>query len=228
MLRLGSTITEETHRRVMALIARLEARPFAGLLECVPSFAAIAVHYDPFLVKKSRIGTELQHTTIYDTVCSRIQSLLSMEQLSNGSRKSRTVEIPVCYGEELGPDLDFVAEHNGLAEEEVIAIHARGTYLVYMIGFAPGFPYLGGMSGRIAAPRLQTPRTIIPQGSVGIAGEQTGVYPIATPGGWQLIGRTPLQLFQPQASIPSLLSPGDSVRFKPISREQYELYREGV
>src|SRR4030095_8558884 len=152
---------------------------------------------------------ELQHATIFETVCARVQTYLSIEQLHAADQARRTIEIPVCYGGEYGPDLSLVAELNGLTEEEVIAIHAGGSYLVHMLGFAPGFPYLGGMSERIAAPRHQTPRTIIPQGSVGIAGKQTGIYSVATPGGWQLIGRTPLALFRPQDEIPSLLRPGD-------------------
>jgi inhibitor of KinA len=138
----------------------------------------------------------------------------------------RVVEIPVCYGGEFGPDLGYVAEHNQLSVEEVIEIHTSGQYLVYMIGFAPGFPYLGGMSERIMAPRRQSPRLAIPAGTVGIAGMQTGVYPIETPGGWQLIGRTPLALFRPQDNPPSLLQSGDIVRFCQISDKEYEEYKE--
>jgi inhibitor of KinA len=127
----------------------------------------------------------------------------------------------VCYGGELGPDLEFVAEHNKLSAEEVIGIHSASVYLVYMIGFAPGFPYIGGMSGKIAAPRRSSPRLKIPAGSVGIAGSQTGIYPIETPGGWQLIGQTPLKLFQPESKSPSLLKAGDVIQFKPISYNQF-------
>ncbi|OMF24424.1 kinase inhibitor [Paenibacillus sp. FSL H8-0548] len=227
IIRLGSSIDEETNRIVMNLSRRFEEKPFAGLIECVPSFVSVAIHYDPLLVKRSRAAAELQHATIFETVCARVQTYLSLGQLNASGQAARTIEIPVCYGGEHGPDLGLVAEHNGLTEEEVIAIHAGGIYLVHMLGFAPGFPYLGGMSERIAAPRHQTPRTIIPQGSVGIAGKQTGVYSIATPGGWQLIGRTPLALFRPQDEIPSLLRPGDSVRFKPITERQYKLFLEG-
>lgn len=229
IIRLGNVIDAETNRIVRNLSRYIEERPFAGFIECIPSFAALAIHYDPLLVKRSRISTELQHTTIFETVCSRLQPFLAVtEQLSDADKEGRTIEIPVCYGGKHGPDLSFVAGHNGLTEEEVIAIHAGGSYLVYMLGFAPGFPYLGGMSEMIAAPRHQTPRTSIPQGSVGIAGGQTGIYSVATPGGWQLIGRSPALLFRPQDAVPSLLQPGDSVRFKPISSKQYELYREGA
>lgn len=227
IIRLGSSIDEETNRIVMSLSRRLEDKPFTGLIECVPSFVSVAIHYDPLLVKRSRTAAELQHATIFETVCARVQTYLSLEQLQSSDQADRTIEIPVCYGGEYGPDLSLVAELNGLPEEEVIAIHAGGSYLVHMLGFAPGFPYLGGMSERIAAPRHQTPRTIIPQGSVGIAGKQTGIYSVATPGGWQLIGRTPIALFRPQDEIPSLLRPGDLIRFKPITERQYKLYLEG-
>lgn len=137
---------------------------------------------------------------------------------------SRTVVIPVCYGGEFGPDLEEVARFHGMTEDEVIAIHAQGRYRVYMIGFAPGFAYLGGLSPEIATPRRATPRTHVPAGSVGIAGNQTGVYPLATPGGWQIIGRTPLALFRPHHEEPSLLRAGDIVQFCPITEEQYRMW----
>ena len=139
----------------------------------------------------------------------------------------RVVRIPVLYGGEFGPDLDFVAKHNGLTKDEVIAIHTSGDYTVHMIGFAPGFPFIGGMSERIAAPRRETPRLKIPARSVGIAGVQTGVYPIETPGGWQLIGRTPLELFLPDENPPSLLVAGDKITFYEITSEEYQDLRGG-
>lgn len=228
MIRFGHGIDEATHRKVGALTAYLEEHPFAGMIECVPAFATVAIHYDPAAVMKSRVFPESMHASIYETACSRLQLILSAEELSCTDTDRRTIEIPVCYGGEYGPDLSFVAAHNGLTEEEVVAIHSSGSYLVYMLGFAPGFPYLGGMSERIAAPRRQSPRTVIPQGSVGIAGGQTGVYPVATPGGWQLIGRSPVELFRPREAIPSLLRSGDFVRFKPVTKEQYNLYIEGA
>jgi inhibitor of KinA len=137
----------------------------------------------------------------------------------------RPIEIPVCYGGEFGVDLQFVAEHNGMTADEVVAIHCGATYRVHMLGFAPGFPYLGGMSERIATPRRNTPRLKVAAGSVGIAGPQTGVYPLETPGGWQIIGRTPLALFRPAENPPTLLSPGDFVRFRPITSEEFTALR---
>ena len=131
------------------------------------------------------------------------------------------VELPVLYGGFCGPDLSFVAQHAGMTEQQIIDIHSAADYLIYMLGFTPGFPYLGGMDARIAVPRLSSPRVKIPAGSVGIAGEQTGVYPIASPGGWQIIGRTPLKLFDPGREQPFLLSAGQTVRFVPIDEAEY-------
>jgi KipI family sensor histidine kinase inhibitor len=140
----------------------------------------------------------------------------------------RCVQIPVLYGGDGGPDLDHVADHNSLTVDEVVSIHSRPQYLVYMLGFSPGFPYLGGMDERIETPRLDTPRTIIPAGSVGIAEKQTGVYPTATPGGWQIIGLTPLNFFDPDADPPSLLEPGDLIRFVPIDQDEFDAIADEV
>ncbi|MEG2984683.1 MAG: 5-oxoprolinase subunit PxpB, partial [Peptostreptococcaceae bacterium] len=132
------------------------------------------------------------------------------------------VEIPVLYGGEFGPDIETVARHNNLSVEEVMDIHSKGEYLVYMLGFTPGFTYLGGMDNKIETPRLEIPRVKIPAGSVGIAGKQTGVYPIDSPGGWQLIGRTPIKLYDINKERPILLSAGDYVKFVPINKAEYE------
>ena len=131
--------------------------------------------------------------------------------------------LPVAYGGEFGPDLSFVSKHTGLTGEEVIKIHTGTDYLIYMLGFTPGFPYLGGMDSRLATPRLATPRTKIPAGSVGIAASQTGIYPVQSPGGWQLIGQTPVKLFEPTAQKPVLLNAGDYIRFFEVTPEEYRL-----
>ncbi|WP_018131855.1 5-oxoprolinase subunit PxpB [Effusibacillus pohliae] len=209
----ANTIDLVTHRKVKALAGYLDECPFPGMVEYIPAFTTVTVFYDPLRLS-------------YADVCSTLENIISLLPETPDS-PPRIVEIPVCYGGEFGPDLKFVAEHNGLTTEQVIEIHASGDYLVYMIGFAPGFPYLGGMSERIAAPRRPSPRLQIPAGTVGIAGMQTGVYSIDTPGGWQLIGRTPLALFRPNDDPPSLLQAGDRVRFRPISREEYDAWKEG-
>ena len=169
----------------------------------MPTYRSLLVHYDPL-----RLG--------YDDVVHLVG-----EQLQRVGEvplpESRVVEVPTLYGGESGPDIAFVAEHNGLSVEEVIRIHSSVDYTVYMLGFTPGFPYLGGMSAAIATPRLETPRPRVPAGSVGLAGQQTGVYPIESPGGWRIIGRTPLVLFDPQRDPPALLAAGDRVRFVPVS-----------
>ncbi|BCJ86235.1 5-oxoprolinase subunit PxpB [Effusibacillus dendaii] len=204
----GNVIDLTTQRKVRSLAEWLDLRPLPGMVEYIPAFTTLTVFYDPLAID-------------FSSVCEELEQM--MEELPNATKESpRIVEIPVCYGGEFGPDLDFVAEHNGLTTEDVIEIHTNGEYLVYMIGFAPGFPYLGGMSQKIAAPRRSAPRLSIPAGSVGIAGSQTGVYPIGTPGGWQLIGRTPLALFRPADDSPSLLQAGDVVHFRAITPEEYE------
>jgi KipI family sensor histidine kinase inhibitor len=146
----------------------------------------------------------------------------------SSSTVARIVDIPVCYGGEFGPDLDEVAELCGLAADEVVALHVGGEYLAYMIGFAPGFPYLGGLPDKLAVPRKAVPRLRVPAGSVGLAGQQTGIYPLASPGGWQIIGRTPIRLFTPERMPPTLLQAGDIVRFRVISHEEYDRLAGGT
>lgn len=208
----GNEINEETQKYVRAISALLEASPSVWLIEIIPAFTTITVFYDPLEAVYATVKTELEER-IAET---------SEEVMAD----SRTIEIPVCYGGDFGPDLEFVAQHNNLTTEEVIQIHTSGIYSVHMIGFAPGFPFIGGMSEKIAAPRRDSPRLRIPERTVGIAGKQTGVYPIETPGGWQLIGRTPLRLFRPEQEIPSLLRAGDQIVFKRISENEYHSWRE--
>jgi KipI family sensor histidine kinase inhibitor len=203
----GDEISEEVNRKVHALSYALEKNPLPGLGEAVPAYRSLLVHYDPLCLS-------------WDEVKASVTDILQKcEEIT--LPEPRVIEVPVVYGGEFGPDIEFVAEHNGLSVEEVVRIHSAATYLVYMLGFSPGFAYLGGMPEAIATPRLETPRTLVPAGSVGVAGEQTGIYPIATPGGWRLIGRTPLKLFDPQRDPPTLLRPGDTVRFVPVSEGEY-------
>ncbi|RFU62076.1 5-oxoprolinase subunit PxpB [Peribacillus glennii] len=215
IIELGKDIYEETQQKVQVVSAFLDEHPPCWMVEYIPAFTTVTVFYDPVYftnINKAKLP--------YNQACGQLSEML--EGLKAGNEKEqRVVEIPVCYGGEFGPDLEHVATINGLTAEEVIKIHSSGDYLVYMIGFAPGFPYVGGMPENIAAPRRESPRLKIPARSVGIAGEQTGIYPIETPGGWQLIGRTPLELFQPQAEPPSLLRAGDKLRFRPISHKEY-------
>ncbi|MDT3425757.1 inhibitor of KinA [Paenibacillus forsythiae] len=212
----GRSIRAEIHKEISAAVQRIERDPFPGFIECLPSFTAVTVYYD-----LAALRIPEPNRTAFGHVCSILRDKLSRAENGLQIESERVIDIPVCYGGEFGPDLGLVAEWNGLSEEEVVSIHAGGQYLVHAIGFAPGFPYLGGMPGTIAAPRKETPRLRIPAGSVGIAGAQTGIYPIETPGGWQIIGRTPLELFRPDNSPPTLLQGGDTIRFRPIGPEEY-------
>tara|TARA_B100001971_G_scaffold24167_1_gene18795 strand:- start:194 stop:922 length:729 start_codon:yes stop_codon:yes gene_type:complete len=211
---LGDSITPEINRKVRDLLVAIESQGIPGLVDLVPTYRSLLVYYDPLRLSLSELE----------------ERLTALEQkLDQASRKApRVLEIPTLYGGDYGPDIGEVAEHNGLAPEEVIQIHSGAEYLVYMMGFTPGFPYLGGMSERIATPRLQTPRSAIPAGSVGIAEQQTGVYPIESPGGWQLIGRTPVQLFDPQRDPPVVVTAGDYIRFVSITEEVYHDIQQQV
>lgn len=233
LVKLGEAIDEDTHRKVKRLADHLRLHPLEGMVEAVPAFTSVTVFYDPVRlyavpgtsVRGGMAGSRLDDPLPYEQIVRALRLVLEGLEES-GCAESEVVEIPVCYGDEFGPDLDEVAERNGLRPDDVIRIHASVDYKVYMIGFAPGFPYLGGMDKRIAAPRRSTPRLAIPAGSVGIAGEQTGLYPLETPGGWQLIGRSPLTLFRPDSVPPTLLRMGQTVRFYPISRTEYARWEE--
>ncbi|GEN53567.1 5-oxoprolinase subunit PxpB [Halobacillus faecis] len=218
----GESINEETNQQVRQAAAQLDDQKPSWMIEYIPAFSTLTILYNPYYIAK-QIGS--QDLLPYEWARTEVLALLS--QSSTYHSEERTIEIPVCYGGEWGPDLSFVASHNSMSEEEVIDTHMNGDYLVYMIGFAPGFPYIGGMNKKIAAPRHDDPRLSIPSGTVGIAGEQTGVYPIETPGGWQLIGRTPLKLFEPDRDRPSLLQAGDRIRFTRIDEAEYIQLKEG-
>ncbi|AXI29422.1 kinase inhibitor [Priestia megaterium] len=225
----GDSIQYDIHKQIKTCKDSIELNPFPGFIECVPAFTNLTIFYNPLeVVAAVKKKEKKEFVSPFEVVSSFLQSKLENEQTEK-KLDHRTVSIPVCYGGEYGPDLEYVARHHNLTPEEVISIHSEGEYLAYMIGFAPGFPFLGGLSEKIATPRRPSPRTSIPAGSVGIAGMQTGVYPISTPGGWQLIGQTPIKLFLPEQNPPSLLQAGDIVKFEPISKEEYQeiLAKEG-
>jgi inhibitor of KinA len=215
VIELGKTIEKNIHENVQHVFSYFDHHSPDWVIECIPAFTTVTLIYDPLKAGRTNLHS-LPYQIVSEYITETLKTL-NKTQFEIG----RTIEIPVCYGGELGPDLEFVAEHNKLSSEEVIRIHSATEYLVYMIGFAPGFPYIGGMSEKIAAPRRSSPRFNIPAGSVGIAGSQTGIYPIETPGGWQLIGQTSLKLFQPESKSPSLLKAGDVIQFKPISYDQF-------
>ncbi|KAB2336689.1 5-oxoprolinase subunit PxpB [Cytobacillus depressus] len=219
VVQLGEGICPAIHEKVKSLSNVLEKNPFTGLIESVPSYNSLTVYYNPVAIYME--GNQSPFKKVSAFILELMAELAVDEQ-----SEPRLVTIPVVYGGEFGPDLENVAEYNGLSVEDVIEIHSANDYLVYMIGFAPGFPFMGGMDERIATPRKESPRLAITPGSVGIAGKQTGIYPLETPGGWQIIGRTPLDLFLPEVSPPTLLQSGDRIRFEPISLEEYETYKE--
>lgn len=220
VLELGQAISPATHQLIQAFSKVLAQRPPPGLREVVPAFTTLTVYYDPLALFAAGAASP------YEQMASVLQSLLPAARAAVAHYvPGPLVEIPVCYGGDLGPDLGLVARHAQLAPAEVIARHAAPEYLVYMVGFAPGFPYLGGLDARLATPRRAQPRALVPAGAVGIAGAQTGVYSLPTPGGWQLIGRTPLRLFDAGRAQPSLLQAGDRLRFVPISEAEFQRLR---
>jgi inhibitor of KinA len=216
LVEFGMKISEDINKKVRTFCTYLDQKPFYGMVEYVPAFTSVSVIYNPL---------DMKSEAPYEVVKAILDNIIAKLDFSSADEE-HIVEIPVCYGGEFGQDIEHVAEINNITVDEVIKIHSEGKYLVYMIGFAPGFPYLGGMSEKIAAPRRESPRTAIPTGSVGIAGMQTGIYPIETPGGWQLIGKTPLELFDLKRNSKSLLKAGDIVKFYPISYEEYVQLKE--
>lgn len=214
VVQFGDTIDLAVNGSVQGLRRALEQEKPLGLVEMVPTYCSLAVYFDPTRTDR-------------ETLAARIEELAQGLSVA-GTEGGDVLTVPVLYGGEEGPDLQAVADHNGLTAEEVVRRHSGRDYYCYMLGFTPGFPYLGGMDESIATPRLAKPRTRIPAGSVGIAGKQTGIYPIDSPGGWQLIGRTPLRLFDPTACEPFLADAGLWIRFKPISRSDFEALARDV
>jgi len=213
-VQLNEKICKEGFISVQTFFRYLTSLHDARILELIPTYHSVTVFYRPGVSDQEMF--ELIQTAYEKSLEQNLQSSLAMRQ----------VVIPVCYGGEYGPDLEFVAHYHNLSVDEVIAQHTEPEYLVYMIGFMPGFPYMGGLKPELSTPRLNRPRAVVPQGSVGIAGQQTGLYPLSSPGGWQLIGRTPLTLFDIHADPPTLLRSGDIVRFKPISPEEFMQWKE--
>lgn len=209
----GNAIDPVINRKVRAAAIVMNREKPAGVVELIPTYRSLIIIYDPSLTDPSALK----------------KVLLSLEERLSEIKipQPDTVEIPVCYGGDLGPDMEFVTQTHNLTKEDVIRIHSEPLYPIYMIGFTPGFPYLGGLSEQLHTPRLPSPRTFVPAGTVGIAEAQTGIYPIDSPGGWQLIGRTPLKLFDPENSNPFLLKAGDFLKFKPISQDAYRRLAEG-
>jgi inhibitor of KinA len=212
-------VVEEFHPEksldaVLRATSQLEAAAIPGVIELAPAYSTVAVFYDPArIVPFEEFKTQIEHA---------LQT--SLESARPRAAAVRVIEVPVCYENEFAPDLGDVAQHAGLSEEEVVRRHSGARYRVSCVGFTPGFPYLSGLPAELATPRRATPRTEIPAGAVAIGGTQTGVYPRKSPGGWNVIGGTPLRLFDHRNEPPAVLRAGDSVRFRKISREEFEQF----
>ncbi len=207
----GNRIAIPLNRKVRALALAIEKAALPGVIEVVPTYRSLTIYYGPLSLSLADLRREVEG------LLERLEDILLPPP--------RLVTIPTVYGGEYGQDLPFVAKHCGLTGEEVIRMHTRPTYHVYMLGFTAGYAYLGGMPKRLTTPRLPSPRLRVPAGSVGIGGNQTGVYPVESPGGWRLIGRTPLTLFDPGWEVPVLIRPGDQVKFVRISPDEFEAHR---
>ncbi|MFA1821914.1 5-oxoprolinase subunit PxpB [Virgibacillus oceani] len=206
-IQFGEDISKETNEKIRCFCLLLEKKKIRGVMEWIPTYTAVTLVYNPFIIFYEELEVQIE------------QSLSEMEKMVLPAAK--ITEIPVFYGGENGPDLSLVAEENNLDEREVIDLHTSRDYLIYMMGFIPGFTYLGGMSEKIALERKSNPRAEISAGSVGIAGKQTGIYPVESPGGWQIIGKTPLKLYDERKASPILLEAGNYIRFMPIGEQEF-------
>lgn len=214
VIEFGNEISEEINAKVRSMTIAIEKENIDGIIEITPTYRSLTVHYNPLKISYYCL---LDHFKSLENRLGKINIPLP-----------EIIEIPIFYGGETGPDIFSVAEHNSISTNEVIDIHSSKEYLVYMLGFTPGFPYLGGMDEKIATPRLENPRTKIQKGSVGIAGSQTGIYPADSPGGWQIIGKTPVNLYDAYRDIPILLNSGNYIKFIPISQEHYDEIEKAV
>ncbi len=205
LVELGDKIDSAINRRVHALNALLQTKNIAGIIETVPAYCTLLIHYDPLILTFDQVTH-----WVWDKLTQVDDSL---------NRKPRQLEVPTRYGGASGPDLEAVAVSKSISAAEVVRIHSEREYTVYMMGFTPGFPYLGTLDERLIMPRLETPRTLVKAGTVAIAGSQTGIYPLDSPGGWHLIGWTPLKLFDPTRESPFLFAPGDIIKFIPLESD---------
>ena len=219
---------EETLDEVLRVFQLLQRVAIPGVIELAPAYTSVAIFFDPVAVLDANGAAN----GAFDSLAAKIRGAITADSKRRRRRTAtharQVTEIPVCYDPEFGFDLDRVAEHTKLSEREVVDLHRTGEYRVACIGFVPGFTFLAGLSKNLATPRRDVPRKEIPPGSVGIGGAQTGIYPLRSPGGWNLIGRTPLKLFDPSKNPPTLLRPGDRVRFRAITREEFAVFAEAT
>jgi inhibitor of KinA len=217
-LELGNVVEEGINNKIMQIFSSLTASPLPGMIEAVPAYSSITVYYDV-----SALHQKINSGTVYNWIKHQLQLRLQ-QPMNENEDDHRLIKIPVCYSPEFGIDLAELSITTHLSAEEIISTHCSKAYRVYMLGFLPGFAYMGPVDKKISVPRRSQPRQQIAAGSVGLAGQQTGIYPMASPGGWQIIGRTPLKLFSPSNDPPALLNPGDKVQFYSISKNEFENY----
>lgn len=208
LVEVGDEISPDVNRRVRKLFIILTENPTEGILETVPAYRSLLIIYDPLELDVAALQRRIED----------LQKKIQRIQIP----EPKIMEIPVMYGSDYGPDLEWVAQYHKMSIEEVIQLHTGTVYQVYMLGFTPGFPYMGELPERLSTPRRETPRTVIPEGSVAIAQRQTGIYPVVSPGGWHILGRTPLRLFSPTQSPPTLLEMGDTVRFFSVTEKEFK------
>jgi len=213
LIEFGNTISLDVNQKVHTLNRAISQLELQNVEECVPTYRSLLVYYDPL-------------KTSYEQLVFRLKDLEERLDEFNVSIRKRLIEVPVVYGGKYGPDLGYVAKYHDLDKEDVIRLHSERKYTVYMIGFVAGFPYLGEVADEIATPRLKTPRLRVPAGSVGIAEKQAGIYPCESPGGWQIIGRTPLKFFDARKHPPALIQPGDTVKFKQVVKEEFQNFSQ--
>lgn len=211
LVELGDDISPQINQKVRGLYIGTKGHRIKGIKDLVPSYRSLMVVYDPLIISLNSLESQMNE----------IWNALDDARLPD----PRTVEIPVVYGDKYGPDLEWIADYHKMTPQDVIRLHTQPTYQVYMIGFMPGYPYMGEVPDELVTPRRKTPRTHVPRGSVGIAQKQTGIYPVASPGGWQIIGRTPVRLFDPQGKPPSFLEMGDRVKFFVITEQELLRWR---
>ena len=217
----GNELNENVNQKLLAIFRKIKDQNLPGVLDVVPAYSSLTIHYDVM-----KIFDKARGKSVFDIITDQLKKIVE-DDAEISFEENRKISIPVCYDDEFGLDLIYLANEKKLSVEEVIQLHTAKTYRVYMIGFLPGFAYMGTVDQRIQMPRKENPRTNVKAGSVGIAGAQTGIYPLQSPGGWQIIGRTPMQLFNKEKTEPVLLQPGDEIEFFSISKHEFRDYKGG-
>ncbi len=215
----GNELNESINQKLLEIFRKIKNQNMPGVLDVVPAYSSLTIHYDVMKIFEKAGGK-----TVFDIITDQVKKIVE-DDIEISFEQNRKISIPVCYDQEFGVDLSYLASEKDLSVQDVIQLHTAKSYRVYMIGFLPGFAYMGEVDQRIQIPRKENPRTNVEAGSVGIAGAQTGIYPLQSPGGWQIIGRTPVLLFNKEKTAPVLLQPGDEIKFFSISKHEFTNYQ---